>query len=183
MIRLLFFTLLMLCVSGVATAQIPGAIGIFGDLGATDCNIVDVGTPVHVYVFHMNTDGATGSQFKLDVSETGWVHLQDTWNFATVIGTSVDGVAIGYGTCMSYLIYLGVVDFWGSNEPPCTNISIVPDPEVPSGMIEAADCGVPDPSKMFPVGGSAFVNMDYINCNCRVPVEESTWGGIKSLYE
>jgi len=167
--------------ASMAFAQ-AGSIGIFSDAGATSCNFVDTGGLVQVYISHVNTTGATASQFKLDAPAT-WTHLGDTWNFAVIIGTSIAGVSIGYENCLVGPIALGVVNFFGGAVAPCTMMSIVADPSVTSGLIEAVDCAPPPgPNKMFPTGGAGRINSDQ-TCNCNVPVQDTTWGGIKALYE
>ncbi len=156
-----------------------GSVGVFADPGATNCNMVDAGGLVQVYISHVNTTGATASQFML-VPGPGWTHLGDTWNFTTIIGVSIAGVSVAYGGCFSGAIALGVVNFFGSVAPTCTLISIVPDPSAPSGEIEGVDCEEPA-NKMFPTGGSATVNSDG-SCDCSIPVQDTTWGGVKALY-
>ncbi len=158
-----------------------GSIGVFSDVGATSCNFVDTGGLVQVYLAHVFTDGATASQFKLD-APLSWTHLGDTWNFTTVIGTSIAGVSVAYGACFTGPIALGVVNFFGGAVAGCTFMSIIPDPGAPSGQIEAVDCALPDPNKLFPTGGGARINPDG-TCQCNVPVQDTTWGGIKALYK
>ena len=60
-------------------------------------------------------------------------------------------------------------------------MSIIPDPSAPSGEIEGVDCMEPA-NKTFPTGGGGRINSDQ-TCDCNVPVEDTTWGGIKALYK
>jgi hypothetical protein len=177
--RLLLIAFCLLFGASTVFAQ-AGSVGVFADPGGTNCNMLDAGGLVQVYITHVNTTGATAAQFMLQPGP-GWVHLGDTWNFTTVIGTSIAGVSVAYGGCFAGTISLGLVNFFGSVAPSCTLISIVPDPAAPSGNIEAVDCALPDPGKMFPTGGSAIVNADG-SCDCSVPVQDTTWGGVKALY-
>ena len=158
-----------------------GAVGVFSDAGGTNCNMVDAGGLVQVYINHVYTTGATASQFMLQ-PPVGWTHLGDMWNFSTVIGSSILGVSVAYGGCFSGPIALGVVNFFGASSPSCTIISIVADPAAPSGLIEGVDCALPDPGKFFPTGGSAVINPDG-TCDCSIPVRDTTWGGVKALYQ
>lgn len=178
--RVLLLVLIVLCTSVVATARDPGSIGIFDDPSAADCDGEDTGSLVTLYLFHVFTDGATASQFKLDVSNTDWLHLGDNWIFTTWDGTSIDGVSVEYGACLSGPIHLATIHFFGSNEPPCTYVGIVPHPDSPSGRIEGFDCAE---TRFFPTGGQFIVNPVYYYCGCWVPVQQTTWGGIKALYE
>jgi hypothetical protein len=138
--RLTVISLHIVFVAFVASAQIPGQIGVFADPAGTDCNIVDNGSLVQVHFVHFSHSGATASQFKLDVSPVGWIHLGDSWNLPTVIGTSINGVSLGYGACMAAPTYLGMANFFGSAAPPCSQIWVVPDPASPSGSIQVVDC-------------------------------------------
>ncbi len=176
--RSLLIGLCLLVGAGGAFAQVTGSISVAADMMFMECNVVDAGALVQVYLGHVYTDGATASQFKLDVSATGWVHLGDMWAFPTVIGTSISGASVGYGACMAGTIYLGMVNFFGSSAPECTYISIVADPSSLSGEIEGVDCSE---TKFFPTGGQAIVNSNS-SCNCGCPVEETTWGRIKATY-
>ncbi len=139
----------------------PGWIGPYADMSGTSPHLIDTGGLVQVYFLHTQTSGATAAQFMLD-APASWAHLGDTWSTATSIGTSITGVSLGYGSCLAGPIYLGVANFFGSSVPECTQISIVPDPAAPTGMIEASDCGA---TKIFPNGGMAIVNP---NASCYV---------------
>ena len=182
MTRLVLIAVCATCVAGAALAQAPGSIGVFSVFPVDGgCNIVDDGGFIQVEVLHVHHDGATAAQFKLDVDNTGWTHLGDMFNFATVIGSSITGTSVAYGACLTIPVHLVTVSFAGTSVPPCTYISIVPDPTAPTGKIEAVDCGWPDWQKIFPTGGEAIVNSTP-QCNCSVPVEDTTWGGVKALY-
>lgn len=174
--RLLMITLSLLLVTATSYAQIPGTIGVYADAAGTDVNIVDDGGVVEAHMLHVLTDGATAIQYKLDVSATEWIHLGDNWDFELVLGSSVEGASIAYTECLSGSIYLGTALFLGSSAPLCTEISIVPDP--PHDTIRAISCLE---TWMFPAGGRAMVNADD-TCQISVPVDQTTWGGIKALY-
>jgi hypothetical protein len=200
---------LALCLLFVpANAQFPGTVIVSSDAAGTDCSIVDTGGLVQVHIVHMHTDGVRGSRFMLDPAP-GWTHLGDMPDFPS-LGTSISGMIVCMPSCMSSDIHLTTVNFFGSAAPPCTYISIVPDPAAPSGSIEALDCNW---NPMYPTGGQAIVNPEG-GCFCHaavapggenrapnergidnpsklpaahfcspVPVQQSTWGAIKSLYE
>ncbi len=178
----LLVSIFLILVAGPAGAAVPGSIGVFADAGGTNCNVFDTGGLVQVHLVHVHTDGATASQFMLDVSAAGWTYLGDIWNFQTAIGNSVTGVSIAYHACLTSPIHLGVVSFLGTSAPPCTEIRIVPDPIVAEGQIWSVDCEpIPLTQKHSVPGGKAIVNGNS-SCSCSVPIEEKTWGGIKALY-
>lgn len=77
------------------------------------------------------------------------------------------------------------VNFLGDGlSPACSLIKIVPDPSAPTGNIEIVDCQTPFPEKFeFAYLGAGIVNGDG-SCPCTyVPVQDTTWGGIKALYQ
>ncbi len=185
--RLLLLTVVILSVSSLAFAQYqPGSIDVYTDAGQGSCNFVDAGGLVTVHFFHTHTTGATAAQFMLEVPAT-WSHLGDLWNTATSIGTSVVGVSLGYGVCsgQSADFNLGSANFFGGSVGACELISIVPDPTAPTGLVELVDClKPPDGPNKFTLtkGGQGRVNNDG-TCSCTVAVHETTWGGIKALYD
>lgn len=182
--KTLLLALMTLCVSSIAFAQYdPGSIDVYSDQGQGSCNFVDAGGLLQVFVFHTHTDGATASQFKIETPPSAnWLHFGDLWQFQTVIGSAPVGVSIGYGSCLGQLgdIYLGAVNF-NSTTPAavCDLISVVPDPASLSGLLEIVDCTATKFTKDR--GGQGRVNSDG-SCDCSVPVRETTWGGIKALY-
>ena len=178
--RSLLIALVIVCSASMAFAQ-AGSIGVFADAGGTDCNLVDAGSLVTVHFVHVHHTGATASQWMLDLGGLPWTHLGDLWNTATSIGLSVEGVSLGYGACFSAPYAMGSANFFGSTAPACSVIRIVADPLAPTGGIEGVDCVLPKPNKNVPTGGTGIVNGDE-TCNCNIPVEETTWGGVKALY-
>ncbi len=180
---------LIVLTTGTAFGQsAQGTIGLFTDATATSCEFVDEGGLVQVHFVHMQHDGTTASQWKLDLGGLPWTHLGDSWNAATSIGSSTLGISLGYGACMSAPTHLGFANFFGSAAPNCARIQVVPDPGSLTGEIEAVDCTLPSPIKYFPEGGVSLVNTDE-NCGCYwywppwpTPVETTTWGQVKALY-
>jgi len=160
--------------------DVAGFIGVYSDIGGNSCNFLDIGSVVEVHIFHRNHTGATAAQFKLEVP-AGWTHLGDMIEFPTVIGSTVQGISIAYGYCLVEPTYLGKALFFGSVASPCTIIRVVPDPLALSGMIEVVGCAT---NKLFASGYYGVVNPDaYCDCDGGlVPVQKTTWGGIKAMY-
>ena len=183
--KILLLAVVMLGVSSVAFGQYdPGAVNVYSDQSQSSCNFTDAGF-MTVYFFHTHTDGATASQFKLELPASGvYNHFGDLWQFQTVIGSSISGVSVAYMVCQGQNndIYLGSATF-GTVTPAgvCEMLSIIPDPGAPSGLVEIIDCTAT--KYTIPVGGVGRVNSDG-SCQCEiVPVQETTWGGIKALYD
>ena len=148
--------------AGVAFGQ-AGYIGVYSDDKAGSCEFTPKGF-VQIHVFHMGTEGAAAAQFRLETPDN-WTHLGDKWNFQAVIGKSNEGVSVAYGDCQESPVYLGVCTFQTSGDEPCTLIRVVPDPNSPSGKIEAVDCRKPV-NKIFPEGSCGYVNPTDA-CRCK----------------
>lgn len=182
--RLLILSLATLLIHGVAFAQPDvGSLDVYTDVNMTSCNFVDAGglVQVHVFASHSGT-GTTAAQWKLDVPAS-WQHLGDQNVFQTAIGTTISGISIAYGSCLTGDFLITSASFFGSGVPTCTYIGIVPDPDAPTGQIEVVDCQLPTPGKvLFSQLGQGVVNSDG-SCDCIVPVQDRTWGGIKAIYQ
>ena len=156
-----------------STAFAQGSIMVFSDPGATSCNFTYAPSGfAPVYVFHMYTPGSTASEWRL-VLPAGFTHLGDISNFALTIGASVNGTSVSYGACLQGNFMLMTVNALGAptGTPACTLISIVD--------VQSIGCAS---DRYFPPGGAGVVNTDG-SCDCDVPVDETTWGGIKALYQ
>jgi hypothetical protein len=186
-----------------ASAQ-SGAIMVASDLGASNCSFSDGGPSVQpVYVFQMYTSGSRGVRFRLNVDGLGWTHLGDQPDFAATSGTSIDGIVICYDDCLTGNFKILTVNFFGSGlAPVCSQVTVGVYPEA---GVEALDC---DWNVVNPAVDPGIVNPDG-SCDCSLcrtgtetacaiklaqaetipspfcatsPVNQSTWGMIKSLY-
>ena len=179
--KALLLTLVLMLSASMAFAQ-AGSVGLFADMGGTDCNLPDVApglTPYYaVHVYHA---GATACQFAAPMPACMTAtYLSDTAVFGVTIGNSQTGVAIGYGTCQGAPTYVLAINYFTSGTtPPCCLYPVVPDPNVASGKVEVVDC---TNALLFGTGGAGIVNSTP-NCDCNVPVEDSTWGQVKALYK
>ncbi|MCK4773632.1 MAG: hypothetical protein KAT30_02560 [Candidatus Krumholzibacteria bacterium] len=162
-----------------------GTIDVFSDPGLADCNFTDSGPVlITVYVAATNSaDGTSAAQWKMVIPST-WTFFGQVSPYPTVVGNVLEGISIGYGQCLSGDAFLILtVNMLGDGlSPTCSHISIVPDPDAPSGQIEIVDCQLPLPEKwLSDAAGQGVVNGDG-SCPCNVPVQDTTWGGIKALY-
>jgi hypothetical protein len=167
--------------AGAALAQ-AGGIGLYSDPQGIDCDLFDtVPGLCTYYVFHQMTPGAIASQFSAPLPGCMLAtYLSDTAVFPVTIGSSQTGVAIGYGACIAAPIHiLSINVFCQGLTSACCYYPVLPDPQTLSGQIEVVDCAN---NLLIGWGGQAVVNPDHsCCCNC-TPVEESTWGKVKSLY-
>ena len=173
------------------------SISVFGNPTLNDCNIVDNGGLVVLYVGHVFSAGAMGARFSVDVPP-GWLYLGETSPFASKVGDATSGTTICYENCLANPGLVLTVNFFGAAVGPCNQVTI--EPHLEDGEILALDC---DWNLMSPTGGAAVVNPDG-SCACHagpgsedevdgakepenhfcawVPVEKTTWGAIKSMY-
>ena len=202
-VYLLLFIGLVFCLAPSSVFPQSGSIGVFADPNASDCNVADSGGLVQVYIWHMHTSGSRGVRFRLNVDSVGWTHLGDLHDFESTEGTSVDGVTVCWDQCLSGSFQLMTINFFGSAAPAC---SIVEVDVYPGAGVEALDC---EGNVTNPAAGRVYVNPDG-TCTCTacrtgtetacankvgtsensasnfcatVPVEQSTWGMIKSFYD
>ena len=181
--KTLLFTLVLMLSASMAFAQ-GGSIGVFSDTGGASCNLTDAAPGLlSFYVVHVLTPGASASQFiaAAPACMLGATYLSDSAPFSVTIGSSQTGVAIGYGACLSAPIHCLTINFFaGGTSSTCCIYEVTADPLVTSGEIEIVDC---DENLLFGVGQSGVINAD-ATCACVdiIPVQESSWGQIKSLY-
>jgi hypothetical protein len=169
--------LMVFVLVGIAGASNAGwdRIFLFSNASATDAFFLDRGSLVPVYIWHMNSNGATASQWMLDVTAADWTHLGDQPGFQLVLGTSIAGASFSYESCLYGSFLLMTVNFMGSNAPNCTEIRIVAAPE--KAGVQIIDC---DENEVLVQGGMGIVNADQ-TCDS-FPVESTTWGRVKALY-
>lgn len=183
--RALLLSVCLLVVASMAFAQ-TGSIGLFADPGATSCDVYDAAAGlVLVYVVHVFTPGATASQFMVTGSGT-MTYLSEAVTapfikIGTCAGPGATGCAIAYGACVgSPNMILTLQYFASGTTPACDLIQVVADPSATPPGIYVTDCADP-PLLLTATGGTAIVN-PVEGCFCNVPVEETSWGQIKSLY-
>jgi hypothetical protein len=178
---LLLFTALLVTAS-MSFAQPAGTLFISGDPLGTDCTVYDTPGLVHIYVFHIYTSGATASQFMIYcTSGVAMTYLAEHSPYIT-IGNSQSGVAIAYGACVpSPHMVLDIQYFGQGLSQECSSCRVVPDPLAMPPQILVADCQEP-PNLLTSIGGEIWINPDG-SCHCLIPIQETSWGQIKSLYK
>jgi hypothetical protein len=182
--KILLLTMAVICVSSLAWGQSQvGSIDIFADAAHTSCNInaPDSGL-LQVFIYHTNViTGVTASAFSIDHPAT-FIFLGEISPFTLKSGNSETGVSFAYEQCKTGTFLLLTVTYsLGGPTPACELMTIVGDPNQTTGGVEFSDCE-PFPNRTsWEQAGQARVNPD-LTCMCSVPVEETTWGGIKALY-
>jgi hypothetical protein len=178
--KVVLLTVAVMCVSGLAFGQNVGSIDIFSDVGLTDCNIVAPPAGVFpVWIAQTNVGGGvTAVQFKLNTPAT-ITSVGEIPSFQLTLGNTTTGVSISYSACKTGTFLLLQINYLAQGPTAaCEWITVAPEPSDPG--IQFIDCN--DNTIFLPSAGEARVNPD-ISCTCNVPVQETTWGGIKALYQ
>ena len=142
-----------------------------------------------VNLYHIYTNGATASQFKVDqvVGGVSATFLGQSSPFPNVIGSADEGVAVAYGSCFGSTgpIELLTLTYVGSGaSPDCSFFEVVDYPIAVPPAIYVVDCILPTPNLLIGEGSRATVNTDgSCDCTTPIPVEETSWGQIKALYK
>lgn len=179
-------TALLVAAVGTCPAHAQdGVIMLRSDPGLSACNVVDEtpGAMIPVYAFHEGAS-AMASRWAIDnyYHTMTWV-MDEVAPGATVAGVdSQRGWAVAYGGCQSSPFLIATIWYQGlGNSPPCSTIRVVPD-RTETTPITGASC---DHRLTFPDGWEIFVNggSGDTTCVCQSPVEPSTWGKLKALYE
>jgi len=157
-------------------------IGLYANTQGTNCNITENLPLTYVYVVHVAPGGAAGSEFMAPKPAcwTGATWLMDQEPFGQ-IGNSQVGKSIGYGSCLVGSIHiLTIVYFVQGTAEPCCLYPLLPNPYSPGGQLLVADC---DFNPVVAIGLASTVNGNpTCPCGYPVPVQETTWGGVKALY-
>jgi hypothetical protein len=182
--RQVFWIVLLtgLC-ADVQNAASVSRITLYADAASTACTLADDEPRLaDVFVVHeIGTDNSYLVNFRLTASAgfTGaWVEdALPAGMFA--IGTSPDGITIDYRACRTgdASILRVTYQLFGTSSP-CSFLQVSAPPGV--DFIEAWDCSF---WRDDLPGGKLLMNPNE-TCPCEepVPVQETTWGGVKALY-
>ncbi len=181
--RTLLLTIVLMLSATVVFGQ-GGMVGVFEDVAGTNCNLTDtVGGLKQYFVIHNNVLATTAVQFSavLPVAFTGsW--LSDTCAQGVCIGDTQIGANVGYGLCLSgSILVITISTFANGDTPACTLFPVTANPNVlPDPGIFSVDCAqnlhvaLAHPGNVINPDGTCMCNV--------VPVRETTWGQIKSIY-
>ncbi|MFQ5510392.1 MAG: hypothetical protein ACE5EO_00960 [Candidatus Krumholzibacteriia bacterium] len=178
--RLLFVSLILVVVPAVVFAQ-AGQIGLFADPGGADCNLMDTSPgPITVYVVLIDHGGAGACDFSVRPGPGfNASFVSDTPVVGTIFGTSQTGVSIILGACLTEPTHVLTINYNGFGvSSTCSSLDIGDNVNVTPPSPSITTCVG---AKNLVPGKSMFVNPD-ASCTCAVPVEQTTWGHIKSLY-
>jgi len=187
--------LLLFVISPADAQRVQGQLQLYNDESGVDCIIQDMSGIVTVYVYffdYFSNDRILAVQFGAPLPDCwpGAIWLGDTSPWLTSIGDSQlndpSGWSIAFGECQIPPVFVGSIIYLSQGlAPTCCPYPVVKaadgHPEIP--MPVGAACSEPDPVLIGIEAGTSYINGDH-TCPCiwPVPVQEKTWGGIKSLY-
>ncbi|MFH1754816.1 MAG: hypothetical protein ABIA59_03855 [Candidatus Latescibacterota bacterium] len=184
--KALLLAICLLTIASMAFAQ-AGSIGVYADPMATVCNLTDTAPGLKlVYVVHVASPGATAAQFSIDEVHA-MTYLAEAVTapyikIGTCAGPAGFGCAIAYGMCKASPNMIITLQYFASGlTAPCGYFRVVEDFSAGKTDVLTTDCASP-PNLLIATGGMAFINNNG-SCPCDVPVEETSWGQIKSLYQ
>ena len=173
----------LLC-SSLTFAQMPGSIGLFFDQYGAECSADEVpGVTLNVWVVHVYTSGASASEFRVETPPCLLYVAEFVGELFIALGGFRDGISIAYNGCYISPIVLGYIMFLSQGAcPQCTYMRVVDHPSPSTGIpgIWMYDCSLP-PNPYMATGGEFIINPQP-ECDCDIPVKETTWGQIKALY-
>lgn len=198
--RFVFCTLFVLFLAGPAAAH-DGAIALFSDMAATDCDAVCLpGSAVELYLFYVRGEGPRSGncfEFRLLSSSDGAILLDPVWpdNYVLHIGGIETGISVchKYGTVADWcapdeaLVYIGAIPVMNAGDADSFTVTVVDDPTRewdPAILVIECAPGAP----VYHVMGGTFVFNGYCSdaldpVGGPVGVRESTWGAIKGQLE
>jgi hypothetical protein len=177
----------ILMVSSQVFSAAPGKIQIYADVGRTSCDLTDSEAFFQVYIFHINTDASEGAAFAVVPQGGATVSYFGVSSQFLNFGDPPTGIDVAYGSCQAGTgpIHILTITYEGTGDSPaCSSLEVVGDPRDPVPEIYVTDCHHPAPHLLIASGSTAYFNDDG-GCPCitPIPVEETSWGKIKALYQ
>jgi hypothetical protein len=183
--KMILVAFALLCFSNLALAFAPGQIIMSRVQHGLDCQGYDTGPGIfEVFLHHGWTTGSTASQFRIEWEPClTMTYLSETVSPPYLsIGSAQTGISIAYGSCKYNVFYIMKLTFFAyGTTSDCCQMLVVENPSANPPGINVTDCE--DPPNLWNTFGSGFVVNPTGLCYCEIPVENTTWGRIKNLYE
>ena len=173
-------SIISLCTTPLAHGQAQGTLGLYGDTEGMLCSVEDrqLGHFVIHAVIQMDSAKAVEFSAPLPPCLVGVTWIGDTDVFPVTIGDSQTGVGIATGgVCIGPPLHVLTINYFGNGQTlPCCEILLSGWQTKP--VPEMLGCS----GGQFPVSTVAITVNPNTTCSCTLPIEESTWGRVKSLY-
>jgi hypothetical protein len=182
---------MLICAWSPAWSQTGGKIVLGGSADGSECSIVESGAGViEVHVVVLDVVGLSAIQFAAPKPDC-WTDA--TWMSEDVpvevfLGNTQDpvgGLAVAFGACLDAPVHVATIYFFTTGTgPQCCSYPVLKatgdlHPEVDGPIVVLCS----DPTHVAGIPVDAVINPDP-SCPCLSPVsaKETTWGGVKSLY-
>jgi hypothetical protein len=186
-----FICVALAFVSSAALSQVSGRIALAGSSDGSNCSIVDTEPGiVQVHILVLDVVGLLGIQFVAQKPEcwTGATWLSDDVPVPVHIGNTQDptlGLSVAFGECLNSPVHVGTINYATKGTAlPCCAYPIIKAtgdnyPEIDGPIVVLCS----DPSRVAGIGVDVVINSEP-QCPCQsvVPVEKTTWGQVKALY-
>lgn len=178
----------VLCAATVTNAQLP-RIGLFSDSGASSCSLTDT-TPgfFQVFIVVQNFDEMIGIEFQV-VPHPGFTPVivgeLSPLPAPGIAGDAYSGILVAFGECLSSPLHIYTLTYQGfGTSETCAYLAIVRNPQSISGFVRGTDCNFND--ILIPQSSTGMLHVNpngsCNSCGFPVPVEHTTWGAVKALY-
>jgi len=176
--RTLLVALVLMLFGGLAFALGPTLVISSDQQGWTYCELPgNPGTVTYymLYLEEMYCVGVTNLNFTAPqpACMTNAVYLGDENFFPNVVGNTQTGYSVELGGCRcDAFCVCGIQYLISCHVTPCCQYQVFP--QASWSCYAGGQWVVPTP-------GDAYINANE-NCRCVIPVRETTWGKVKSLY-
>jgi hypothetical protein len=181
--------MIVLLISAIALWPAPafadGTLLLVTDPDYTSCSIVDVANEEYTfYVLHLPEAGAAGvGNFKVGPLHDGaaLTYVGETVPWPS-IGDTQSALSVAYNECLNGEVLVCAVTYTGTgSSPACSFISIYAAYTGPSDVEEVTCDYIVE---IITNLGEVVVNpTETCTCDILVPVEETSWGRVKALYD
>ena len=178
----------VLCGATTTFAQSP-RVGLFSDAGASGCSLTDTAPGFfQVFIVLQNVDEMDGVEFQV-VAGPGFTAVLvgelSPLPAPGIIGDAYSGIELAFGGCYSSPLHIYTLTYQGfGTSAPCAYLAFLPNPGSTAESIRLSDCLMGEILIPQSSTGMFYMNPDGScnSCGFPVPVEQSTWGGVKALY-
>ena len=173
----------LMMVSTVAIAGPTTYMGLYADEGHSECSFYSPApyTQVTMYIYIFPSDvGMKLAEFAI-VYPTNVIALTATPNSDITLsnGTLEGGISVNFGNCHQEPVWTHTQGLLVMDSNPSV-VELVYDPGLPAGKqyLTIASC-----EEGFPTYEAVLLNNLYLNQECVIANEETSWGAIKDLYK
>lgn len=183
--RAICLAVLVLVIGSGVASQVPPFVGLSTSEQSWECSLDPDTGLVDVFVRIEGWDGLTEVSFRID-NNTTLIRLGEECPVgATCIGDPETGITVSMpcADATGGLVLLKVTYAGSGDSPPCSRFRIEP-PGGTTGSVQFVDC---DSGTIGADGGWLLVKPDgtpgCTDCDMSIPVENTTWGRVKALFD